>query len=77
MVFLGVEPRSFGVVLAEGLCELGGTLRLKASVMGRRDVPPFSLCLGIRLTTEKKHGKHQERQPSSPGTALCAKLAVI
>jgi hypothetical protein len=24
MVFLGVEPRSVGVVLAEGLCDLGG-----------------------------------------------------
>jgi hypothetical protein len=24
MVFLGVEPRSVGVALAEGLCDLGG-----------------------------------------------------
>jgi hypothetical protein len=61
MVFLGVEPRSVRVVLAEGLCDLGGggSLRLKASVMGRRAVPLFSLCPGIRLTTEEKHEKPQ------------------
>jgi hypothetical protein len=62
MVFLGVEPRSVGVVLAEGLCDLGGTTSAKASVMGRRAVPLFSLCPGIRLTTEKKHGKPQSGQ---------------
>jgi hypothetical protein len=77
MVFLGVEPRSVRVVLAEGVCDLGGSLRLKASVMGRRAVPPFSLCPGIRLTTEEKHGKPQSGQPSSPGTARCADLAVF
>jgi hypothetical protein len=27
MVFLGVEPRSVGVALAEGLCDLGGGIR--------------------------------------------------
>jgi hypothetical protein len=79
MVFLGVEPRGVGVVLVEGLCDLGGggSLRLKASVMGRRAVPLFSLCPGTRLTTEEEHGKPQSGQPSSPGTARCADLAVF
>jgi hypothetical protein len=31
-----------------------GSFWLKASVMGRRAVPLFSLCPGIRLTTAKK-----------------------
>jgi hypothetical protein len=80
MVFLGVEPRSVGVVLAEGLCDVGGgggPLWLKASVMGRRAVPLFSLCPGIRLTTEEKHGEPQSGQPSSPGTARWPDLAVF
>jgi hypothetical protein len=54
-----------------------GSLRLKASVMESRAVPLFSLCPGIRLTTEEKHGKHQSGQPSSQGTARCADLAVF
>jgi hypothetical protein len=68
MVFLGVEPRSVGVVLAVGLCDLGGggSLRLKASVMGRRAVPLFSLCPRIRVTTEEKHGKPQSGQALKP-----------
>jgi hypothetical protein len=33
MVFLGVEPRSVGVVLAESLCDLGGI----TSAKGLRD----------------------------------------
>jgi hypothetical protein len=37
-------------------------------------VPLSSLCPGIRLTTEEKHGKPQSEQPSSPGTARCADL---
>jgi hypothetical protein len=77
MVFLGAEPRSVRVVLAEGLCDLGGPLRLKASVKGRRVMPLFSLCPGIRLTTEEKLGIPHSGQPSSPGTARCADLAVF
>jgi hypothetical protein len=34
MVFLGVEPRSVGVVLAEGLCDLGWGI---TSAEGLRD----------------------------------------
>jgi hypothetical protein len=41
MVFLGVDPRSLGVILAEGLCDLRGSLRLKASVMGGGAWPFF------------------------------------
>jgi hypothetical protein len=55
----------------------GGSLRLKASVIGRRAVPLFSLSPGICLTTEEKHGKSQSGQPSSPETARCADLAVF
>jgi hypothetical protein len=77
MVYLGVEHGSVRVVLAEGLCDLGGSLRLKASVMGRRAVPLISLCPGSRLTTVEKHGKPQSGQPSSPGTARCGDLAVF
>jgi hypothetical protein len=55
----------------------GGSFWLKASVMGRRAVPLFSLCPGIRLTTEEKRGKPQSGQPSSPGTARCADLDVF
>jgi hypothetical protein len=77
MIFLGVEPRSVGVVLAEGLCVLGVITSAEGLVMGRRAVPLFSLCRGIRLTTEKKHGKPQSGQPSSHGTARSAALAVF
>jgi hypothetical protein len=34
----------------------GGSIRLKATIIGRRAVPLFSLYLGIRLTTEGKDG---------------------
>jgi hypothetical protein len=41
-------------------------------VVGRRAVPLFSLCPGIRLTTEEKHGKTQSGQLSTGG--LCPGL---
>jgi hypothetical protein len=53
MVFLVVGPGSVRVVLAEGLCDWGGTLRLKASVTGRRAVPLFSLCPAFALQLRK------------------------
>jgi hypothetical protein len=73
-----LNPEGFGSSLlkASATCG-GGSLQLKASVMGRRAVPLFSLCPGIRLTTEEKHGNPQSGQPSSPGTARCADLAVF
>jgi hypothetical protein len=77
MVFLGDERGRVRVVLAEGLSDVGGSLRLKAFVMGRWAVPLISLCPGIRLTTEEEHGEPQSGQPSSPGTARCADLAVF
>jgi hypothetical protein len=67
MVFLGVEHGSVRFDLAECLCDLEGSLRMKASVMGRRAVPLISLCPGIRLTTKEKRGKPESRQPNSPG----------
>jgi hypothetical protein len=56
MVFLGVEPRSVGVPLAVGLCDLGGggSLRLKASVMGKRAVPLFDYALASALQLRRK-----------------------
>jgi hypothetical protein len=51
MVFLGVEPKSVGVALAEGLRD------------GEAGRAPFQLCPGIRLTTQEKHGKPQSGQP--------------
>jgi hypothetical protein len=45
--------------------------------MGRRAVPLFSLCPGIRLTPEVKHGKPQSGQSSSQGTVRCAYFAVL
>jgi hypothetical protein len=65
MVFLGAEPRSVGVALAEGLCDLGGggitsAERLRDGEAGRAT---FQLCPGICLTTEEKHGKPQSEQP--------------
>jgi hypothetical protein len=53
MVFLGVEPRTVRVVLAEGLCGLGGSLRLKGSVMGRQAVPLFNYALAFALQLRK------------------------
>jgi hypothetical protein len=52
MVFLGVEPRSFGVALAELLRELGGgiSLRLKPFVMA---VPLFNYALAFALQLRK------------------------
>jgi hypothetical protein len=61
MAFLGVEPRSVEVALAEGLCDLGKgeSLFLKASVIGEAGRAPFELYPDICLTTEEKHGKPQ------------------
>jgi hypothetical protein len=53
MAFLGVESRSVRVALAEGRCDLGGSLRLKASVMGRRAVPLFNYALVFSLQLRK------------------------
>jgi hypothetical protein len=59
--FLGVEPRSVGVDLAEGLCDWGReSLRLKASVIGEAGRAPFELYPGICLTTEDKQGNLSE-----------------
>lgn len=41
-VCLGVEPRRFGIVLVDGICDLGeGSLRMKASMTGERGPCPF------------------------------------
>jgi hypothetical protein len=76
MVFLGVEPRSVGVALAEGLCDLWGITSAEGLRDGEAGCAPFQLCPGIRLTTEEKHGKPQSGQPSGQGTARCADVAV-
>jgi hypothetical protein len=49
---LGDEPRSVGIALADGLCDLRGgkTLWLKASMIGEGGQYPFELYL-------EKHGK--------------------
>jgi hypothetical protein len=73
----GLNPEMLGSSWLKASATWGGLLRLKASVMGRRAVPLFSLCPGIRLTTEEKHGKPLSVQPSSPGTSRCADLAVF
>jgi hypothetical protein len=78
MVFLGVGPRSVGVALSEGLCDWGwGIISAEGLRDGEAGRAPFQLCPGIRLTTEEKQGKPQSGQPSSPGTARCADLAVF
>jgi hypothetical protein len=59
MVFLGVEPRSVGVVLAEGLCDFGGITSAEGLRDGEAGRAPFQLYPGIHLTTEEKHGKPQ------------------
>jgi hypothetical protein len=41
MVFLGVEPRSVGVVLAEGLCDLGGITLAEGLRDGEAGRAPF------------------------------------
>jgi hypothetical protein len=48
MALLGVEPRSAGVALAEGLCDSGGggSLRLQASVIGEAGRAPFEIYPG-------------------------------
>jgi hypothetical protein len=42
MVFLGVEPRSVGVVLAEGHCNLGGITSAEGLCDGEAGRAPFS-----------------------------------
>jgi hypothetical protein len=59
MVFLGVEPRSVGVALAEDLCDLGGITSAEGLRDGEVGRAPFQPCRGIRLTTEEKHGRPQ------------------
>jgi hypothetical protein len=73
----GLNPEVLGSSWLKASETWRGSLRLKASVMGRRAVPIFSLWPGIRFTTEEKHGKPQSGQPSSPGTARCADLAAF
>jgi hypothetical protein len=41
MVFLGVEPRSVRVVLAEGLCDLGGITSAEGLRDGEAGRAPF------------------------------------
>jgi hypothetical protein len=77
MAFLGVEPRSHAIALAEGLCDFGGITSAEGLRDGEAGHAPFQLCPGIRLTTEEKHEKPQSGQPSSQGTARCADLAVF
>jgi hypothetical protein len=77
MVFLGVEPRSDRVVLAEGLCDLGGITSAEGLRDGEAGRTLCSLCPGIRLTTVEKHGKPHSGLPNSPGTARCADLTVF
>jgi hypothetical protein len=67
----------FGSSRLKASATWGGSLRLKASVMGRRAVPLSSLRHGIRLTTEEKQGKHQSGQPKFPGIARCAEVGVF
>jgi hypothetical protein len=77
IVFLEVEPRKFGVFLAEGLCNLGGISSTEGLRDGETGRAPFLIMACIRLKTEKKHGKPQSGQPSSQGTASCADFAVF
>jgi hypothetical protein len=44
---------------------------------GEAGSAPFRLSLGIRLTTEEKHGKPQSGQPSSHRTTRCVDLVVF
>jgi hypothetical protein len=76
MVFLGVVPRNVGVALAEDLCDLGGSLRLKASVMGRRTVPHFGYALALALQL-RKSTENLSGQPNSHRITRCADLAVF
>jgi hypothetical protein len=54
---LGVEPRSFGNALADGLCELGGGggnhFGRRLPWLGNAGRAPFELYHGICLTTEE------------------------
>jgi hypothetical protein len=64
MAFLGIEPRSAGVALAEGLYDLEGggeSLQLKTSMIREAGHAPFELYPGICLTTEEKHRKPRSR----------------
>jgi hypothetical protein len=62
MVFLGVEPRSVGVVLADGICDVGGITSAQVPRDGEPAVPLCNLCPLICLTPEEKHGKSQTVQ---------------
>jgi hypothetical protein len=77
MVSTGVGPREVVILAAVSATWVGGgSLRLKASLIGRRPYL-FSIMPDIRLTTEENHGKPQSEQPSSHRTAPCADLAVF
>jgi hypothetical protein len=65
-----LNPEVLGSFWLKASATWGGTLRQKASVMGRLAVPLFLFCPDIRLTSEEKHGKPQSGQPSSPGTMV-------
>jgi hypothetical protein len=77
MAFLGVEPVSFGVTLAEDLCDLGGGgIRLKATVIGEVGRASFELYPVICLTTEKKHGNPSQGNRAATGP-LIARLGCL
>jgi hypothetical protein len=64
-----VETRRVGIALADALCHLGGggSLWLKASIVGEGGPCSFELYPGICLKTQENHGKSHSVQPSSWG----------
>jgi hypothetical protein len=57
-----LNPEVLGSFWLKASATWGGSLRLKAFVMGRQAMLLFLLCPVIRLTTEEKHGKPQSGQ---------------
>jgi hypothetical protein len=53
MVFLGVEPRSVRVVLASGLCDLGGITSAEGLRDGEAGRAPFLYALAFALQLRK------------------------
>jgi hypothetical protein len=66
--FLGVETRSVVVAFTEGQRDLGGSFRLKASVMRRRAVPllNYALAFALQLRKNTENPSHGSR----PATGL-------
>jgi hypothetical protein len=59
---MGVELRSVGIALADGICDLGGSHFVRRPPwLGKADRAPYELYSGICLRAEEKNENLSQR----------------